>query len=82
MSDRVLIMEADMLSPEEVETLNESIQSMDRETIVHHLRSFRSRFPLDFTPDFYQKESLPKLRHILFGLCLHNQVSIHSSCAA
>lgn len=71
-----------MLSPEEVEMLNHSIQSMDRETIVHHLKSFRSRFPLDFTPDFYQRESISRLRHILFGLCLHNQTTIHSPCAA
>lgn len=75
-----MIVEAGMLSPEEVEILNHSIQSMDRETIVHHLRSFRSRFPLDFTADFYQKESLPRLRHILFGLCLHNQTTISSVC--
>jgi hypothetical protein len=74
--------EAVMLSPNEVEMLNDSIQSMDRDTLVHHLRSFRARFPLDFTPDFYQRESLPKLRHILFGLCLHNQKMIDVACAA
>ncbi len=71
-----------MLSSNEVEILNGSIQSMDRESLVAHLKTFRSRFPLDFTPDFYNRESLPKLRHILFGLCLHNQTMIDFSCAA
>jgi len=71
-----------MLSPDQVEELNESIQSMDRDSIVAQLRHFRSRFPLDFTPDFYSREPLSRLRHILFGLCLHNQKMIDVAVAA
>lgn len=71
-----------MLSSSEVEHLNQAIQSMDRQSLVYHLKTFRARFPLDFTPDFYTHESLPKLRHILFGLCLHNQCTIDAACAA
>jgi hypothetical protein len=65
-----------MLSPCEVEELNDSIQRMDRDELTHHLRHFRARFPLDFTPDFYLNEPLPRLRHILFGLCLYSQKRI------
>ncbi len=71
-----------MLLPVQVEELNESIQSMDREAIVAQLRQFRCRFPLDFTPDFYASEPLTRLRHILFGLCLHNQKMIDVAVAA
>ncbi|HEY0009534.1 MAG TPA: hypothetical protein VGB55_12470 [Tepidisphaeraceae bacterium] len=69
-----------MLSPDEVETLNCSIQEMDRAAVVRQLREFKCRFPLDFTPEFYQNEPISRLRHILFGLCLHNQRMI--DCAA
>lgn len=62
-----------MLSCEEVEALNGVIQSMDRETVAEQLTSFKARFPVDFTHEFVATEPLGRLRHILFGLCLHNQ---------
>jgi hypothetical protein len=71
-----------MLSPVEIEELNASIQTMDREELCYHLQHFRARFPLDFTPDFYAREPLPRLRHILFGLCLHNQQTLCVAVAA
>lgn len=62
-----------MLTCDEVETLNGVIQHMDRETVARQLKDFKARFPIDFTPEFVASEPLPRLRHILFGLCLHNQ---------
>ena len=70
-----------MLSCEQVEALNGQIQHMDRDTVAHALATFKARFPLDFTPDFYQREPINKLRHILFGLCLHNQKMLEAKCA-
>lgn len=71
-----------MLSPTQVEELNQSIQEMDRPSLVWHLQHFQARFPLDFSPDFYKREPLARLRHILFGLCLHNQKMIDIAVAA
>jgi hypothetical protein len=62
-----------MLSCEQVETLNGVIQHMDRDTVAVALAGFKARFPLDFTAEFYAREPITRLRHILFGLCLHNQ---------
>ncbi|MBC7784438.1 MAG: hypothetical protein H7144_11420 [Burkholderiales bacterium] len=71
-----------MLSPDQVEELNDSIQSMDRGALIYQLQHFQCRFPVDFTPEFYQREPLHRLRHILFGLCLHNQQTIDVAAAA
>ena len=65
-----------MLSCDEVEALNGVIQSMDRDAVARQLRDFKARFPIDFTPQFVATEPLGRLRHILFGLCLHNQKMI------
>jgi hypothetical protein len=65
--------EGRMLSPHDIEFLNDAIQQMDRGAVAGRLRAFRASFPLDFTPEFYEREPLCRLRHILFGLCLHNQ---------
>ena len=71
-----------MLTCDQVEYLNAAIQDMDRDTVIHQLRTFRCRFPLDFTNDFLTREPLPRLRHILFGLCLHNQQTLLAPMAA
>lgn len=67
-----------MLSNHEVEELNGLIQHLDREAVAERLRTFKASFPLDFTNDFFAREPLPKLRHILFGLCLHSQTMIEA----
>lgn len=71
-----------MLSPAQIEELNAAIQHMDRETVCHYLSTFPARFPIDFTPDFLRREPISRLRHILFGLCLHNQRMIDVAVAA
>ena len=71
-----------MLTSAQIEELNDSIQNMDRDEIVDRLQHFVCRFPIDFTPDFLATEPLGRLRHILFGLCLHNQKTILADVAA
>ncbi|HEX8324529.1 MAG TPA: hypothetical protein VF595_11530 [Tepidisphaeraceae bacterium] len=68
-----------MLSCDDVEILNDAIQTMDRTTVGQQLMDFKARFPIDFTPEFVAREPLGRLRHILFGLCLHNQTMIDTS---
>jgi hypothetical protein len=74
--------EAPMLSPDQVESLNDLIQGLDRHSIVDQLQHFQARFPIDFTPEFLAREPISRLRHILFGLCLHNQKTIEVAMAA
>ena len=71
-----------MLSADEVEELNLTIQQLDKDEVVCRLRQIKCRFPIDFTPEFFAKQSANQLRHILFGLCLHNRKTLHVSIAA
>ncbi len=71
-----------MLSSAQVEDLNDAIQQMDRKQVCNYLANFPARFPIDFTPDFFGREPIGRLRHILFGLCLHNQRMIDVAVAA
>ena len=71
-----------MLSAMQVEDLNDAIQQMDRDQVCHYLTNFPARFPIDFTPEFFNREPISRLRHILFGLCLHNQKMLHSAAMA
>lgn len=71
-----------MLTSAQIEELNDSIQRMERDEIVDQLQHFVCRFPIDFTPEFLASEPLSRLRHILFGLCLHNQKTFMADIAA
>ena len=71
-----------MLTSGQIEELNDSIQRMGRDEVVDQLTHFRCNFPIDFTPEFLALEPLTRLRHILFGLCLHNQKMILADVAA
>ena len=71
-----------MLTSAQIEELNDSIQQMDRDEIADRLQHFVCRFPIDFTPEFLASEPLSRLRHILFGLCLHNQKTVMADVAA
>ncbi len=68
-----------MLTPQQIEELNDSIFSMDRATLIDQLKNFPARFPIDFTSDFYKSESIDKLRHILFGLCMQNRKTLQAA---
>lgn len=62
-----------MLQPQQVEELIELIGSLDRGALVSLLRSFDTRFPIDFTPEFVNEQPIDRLRHICCALCLHCQ---------
>lgn len=62
-----------MLRSEQVDELVTLVASMDREQLICQFQSYRGRFPVDFTPDFYQRTSLDRLRHIFLAMCLQNQ---------
>jgi hypothetical protein len=49
------------------------ISTWDRPTLISQFMAFRSRFPVDFTPEFLQDLSVDRLRHVLFALYVQNQ---------
>jgi hypothetical protein len=62
-----------MLEAEHVEELICLAASMDREALTRQFLTFRGSFPVDFTPEFLDRMSLDRLRHIYVALCLQSQ---------
>jgi len=60
-----------MLSVEEVERLSRTIGQLSRVELVEQFRIYPAPFPIDFTDAFLASQSVEKLRHVFFGLCLH-----------
>jgi hypothetical protein len=62
-----------MLQNEQVEELISLVWSLDRIALVRQFSQYPSRFPIDFTPEFFQQTPLERLRHIFVALCLQHQ---------
>jgi hypothetical protein len=65
--------EAHMLESDQVEELICLASTLDRAALVHHFRSFRGSFPIDFTNEFLVKTPVERLQHIFVAMCLQNQ---------
>jgi hypothetical protein len=62
-----------MLHAEQVEELICIVAEMNRASLITHFHSYPSRFPVDFTREYLETESLERLRHIFVALCLQQQ---------
>ncbi len=50
-----------------------TVATWDRQTLIQQFQSQQTRFPIDFTPDFYQNQSVERLRHIYVAMFVQNQ---------
>jgi hypothetical protein len=62
-----------MLHAEQVEELICIVAEMNRASLITQFRSYPSRFPVDFTREFLETQSIERLRHIFVALCLQQQ---------
>lgn len=62
-----------MLHTDQVEELISVVSGLDRDQLLKQFRSYRARFPLDFSEDFLRSTSLERLKHIFVAVCLQNQ---------
>jgi hypothetical protein len=62
-----------MLHAQQVEELICMVSAMDREVLVRQFETYHASFPVDFTPEFLQREPVDRLRHIFVALCLQCQ---------
>lgn len=51
----------------------------DRAMLIQQFTAHNSRFPIDFTPEFYEQQPVDRLRHIFVAMCLQNQRSSNAA---
>ena len=59
------------LTPEQMRLLHCRLEALDRPALIDEFRRLRCRFPVDFTDDWFRRQSDDQLRPVLEGLCLH-----------
>ena len=62
-----------MLESQQVEELICLVASMDKSALTKQFLTFRANFPVDFTPEFLERLSVERMRHIFVALCLQAQ---------
>jgi hypothetical protein len=62
-----------MLQAEQIEELITVVAALDHDALVQHLRDYRASFPVDFTREFLEQQSLDRLRHLFVAMCLQQQ---------
>lgn len=62
-----------MLHADQIEELITLVAAMDRCSVMEQIRNYRASFPVDFTREFLEDQSMDRLRHLLFALCIQQQ---------
>ncbi len=62
-----------MLQSQQVEELICLVSALDRSSLIEQFQNYQAGFPVDFTPEFLNNESIERLRHIFLALCLQCQ---------
>ncbi|HET6247846.1 MAG TPA: hypothetical protein VFE47_09120 [Tepidisphaeraceae bacterium] len=62
-----------MMQADQVEEMLCLISSLDRPALMHQLIEFRADFPVDFSTEFLECQTVERLRHLLFALCMQSQ---------
>ena len=67
-----------MIQSQQVEELITLVSSLDKPALLRQFRDYPATFPIDFTPDFLDRQPLERLRHlfvaVIFGLLLAPRV--------
>ena len=62
-----------MLQSQQVEELIGLVSSLDKPALVEQFATYQASFPVDFTRDFLDSQSVDRLRHLFVAMCLHTQ---------
>jgi hypothetical protein len=62
-----------MLQSHQLEELISLVSGLDRPALVNQFENFRATFPLDFSREFLESQSVDRLRHIFVALCIEQQ---------
>jgi len=62
-----------MSQSDQVEQLIQVVAGMDKPTLLRQFQQFPASFPLDFTPEFLDRQPLDRLRHLFVAVCLQSK---------
>ncbi len=68
-----------MFQTQQVEELMTLVSSLDKAALLRQFREYPSSFPVDFTPDFLDRQPLERLQHLFVAVCLQSQRMPHST---
>jgi len=52
------------------------VATWDRPQLIRQFQEQKTRFPIDFTPDFYQTQPVERLRHIYVAMLVQHRRSV------
>ena len=58
---------------EQLEELITVVSALDRPALVEQFRSYKGSFPLDFSREFLEQQSMDRLRHLFVAVCLQSK---------
>ncbi|MDP9174987.1 MAG: hypothetical protein M3O30_14165 [Planctomycetota bacterium] len=62
-----------MLQSTEIEELITVVSGLDRDALVRQFQQYPATFPVDFTPEFLDRQPLDRLRHLFVAVCLQSK---------
>jgi hypothetical protein len=62
------------MTRDELDEVITRIAELDRDELVHQFRHYPAPFPIDFSDEFLNRQSVDKLRHVFAGLVMHCRV--------
>jgi hypothetical protein len=68
-----------MLHTQQVEELITMVSSLDKATLLRQFRDYPASFPIDFTPDFLDRQPLDRLQHLFVAVCLQSKQMPHGT---
>jgi len=66
-----------MIQSQQVEELIILVSSLDKPALLRQFRDYPATFPVDFTPDFLDRQPLERLRHLFVAVCLQSRQMPH-----
>lgn len=66
-----------MIYSQQVEELITMAASLDKPALMRQFREYPASFPVDFTPDFLDRQPLERLRHLFVAMCLQSRQLPH-----
>ena len=65
------------MSQSQVEELITLVSGLDKAALLRQFREYPAAFPIDFTPDFLDRQPLKRLQHLFVAVCLQSQQMPH-----